>query len=790
MAESQDALLQGFDQVIAQARNAFKADLSELKKENKELRKVNARLEFELEEKGQQVERANTLANGYLIQVHNVEQRLGNSRADYEAEVEKVMQLEKMLMESRQATLRAEKELKESMAALDKARTAPPPPSLPTLPSIPQLASGEAAAADNTDWKTAYEQLVEKYNKKHQRMLNYKESVELAMKKHHTERRAWKKWHEWMREHGYLNEKGSLKEDIPLRDTPQPPRTTDHDAVPTSEHGKDEPTSEVGKTYDPNAVMQMLPSSPPPRSSPTLPPVELAEAEAVAEPMEDVQVSSSQRTPKARGTGVGSDQTAEDTDDDDGAENYRNPQSLALERDIARGRISLPPAQQAIVVEESQFVMPVKPEPHSDVVLPRRSSLVEPESADLDEVGPYAATTFTKTAGAPWNPITLGSSSPGRPVEADITPRPTSKSVQPQMAGPRGSDELRKQVHGARPLQLPTPVSNVKANPRQPRSTSSTSRLRKGIAAIAEDGSDGIIHLSQRGPGSDSQLQAEDEMRDMLEAPGADTTPRAAARHSVFPAVKRMRPATTDDANVGEHAGVESDPEDTPSQRKRRRIAAVDTPGLKTFSSDIDPNYSPHRDRTANRPPRQRLLGPEVEAENKGRGRYAKSVSRPTMANQPGVTDFVVNPAVNNGVSFAYAEVERSREARKRLHGSGCPCCTSFYELAGMQPLPTHAPRWRSPSPQAAPNPEFMSKEEVVLAHMKEVSRHRAAMPKAKSPPGFWESDFPTTQEENRYKEEAEKRRMERLKIMEAEANKKGGRWIRREDAGRHGSRG
>ena len=34
-----------------------------------------------------------------------------------------------------------------------------------------------------------------------------------------------------------------------------------------------------------------------------------------------------------------------------------------------------------------------------------------------------------------------------------------------------------------------------------------------------------------------------------------------------------------------------------------------------------------------------------------------------------------INPEQNNGVSYAYQEVVRNKEARKQMHGVGCDCC-------------------------------------------------------------------------------------------------------------------
>ncbi|KAJ3286275.1 hypothetical protein HK104_009123 [Borealophlyctis nickersoniae] len=92
-----------------------------------------------------------------------------------------------------------------------------------------------------------------------------------------------------------------------------------------------------------------------------------------------------------------------------------------------------------------------------------------------------------------------------------------------------------------------------------------------------------------------------------------------------------------------------------------------------------------------------------------------------------------------DGVPYKYQEVVRRKEDRKRMHGEDCPCCTGFYRAAGpVKPL----------KELGAPTPTDED-------HIQVVSRHRYWAKNPETPPGFWQVDFPTTQEAREYNEQA-----------------------------------
>ncbi|KAI5841467.1 hypothetical protein DFP73DRAFT_125703 [Morchella snyderi] len=148
------------------------------------------------------------------------------------------------------------------------------------------------------------------------------------------------------------------------------------------------------------------------------------------------------------------------------------------------------------------------------------------------------------------------------------------------------------------------------------------------------------------------------------------------------------------------------------------------------------------------------------------------------------ISHFRVNPKVNNGRDYAFVETVRDREARKCLPGCAKTCCkglTGFVEAAGLPSPPHKGPRWRSSPPLASNDTAFDEEGEVALdaRFTARFGRHRDAFPRRKSPPGFWDADFPDTQDLERQHEAAEEMRLQKVEEMRREAEKGGkGRYI------------
>jgi hypothetical protein len=60
---------------------------------------------------------------------------------------------------------------------------------------------------------------------------------------------------------------------------------------------------------------------------------------------------------------------------------------------------------------------------------------------------------------------------------------------------------------------------------------------------------------------------------------------------------------------------------------------------------------------------------------------------------------------------------------------------------------------------------------------IQQVSKHRHIWDENPAPPGFWKSDFPSTEEAQKYREEAEKKNAEKARQIAEEAARGNGRW-------------
>ncbi|KAI0009955.1 SAE2-domain-containing protein, partial [Xylariaceae sp. FL0662B] len=157
--------------------------------------------------------------------------------------------------------------------------------------------------------------------------------------------------------------------------------------------------------------------------------------------------------------------------------------------------------------------------------------------------------------------------------------------------------------------------------------------------------------------------------------------------------------------------------------------------------------------------------------------------------------DFKINPGANEGYGYAYTDVVRGKEQRACL--SGCVkenCCgESFRALARSMRGATGPVDFQvlleNYLGDAAWELSTMSppeKEKLWLeAKTRELSdthgRHRHRYQRMASPPGFWRTDFPSTQEGEQDREEAAKMERQIIEERYREAMRPGGRWLFRD---------
>ncbi|KAG0009642.1 hypothetical protein BGZ80_002198 [Entomortierella chlamydospora] len=120
-----------------------------------------------------------------------------------------------------------------------------------------------------------------------------------------------------------------------------------------------------------------------------------------------------------------------------------------------------------------------------------------------------------------------------------------------------------------------------------------------------------------------------------------------------------------------------------------------------------------------------------------------------------------------------YNFTERRKDKRKQMHGHDCACCRRFYELTGPLPLPDGYNAFFTPAPRPGEKEVWeKSAEEKLQDRIQQISRHRVQHEEPLTPPGFWDTDFPSTQERIEWDKIAAERRERKKQRMEHQLQK------------------
>ncbi|TID20273.1 SAE2-domain-containing protein [Venturia nashicola] len=217
---------------------------------------------------------------------------------------------------------------------------------------------------------------------------------------------------------------------------------------------------------------------------------------------------------------------------------------------------------------------------------------------------------------------------------------------------------------------------------------------------------------------------------------------------------------------------------------------------------------------------RRRNAAENEETPSRGRpdppSKYKGALPRPPLRTKPAdalkVDDFKLNPKARGGLDLAYGDPVRGREARSHLEGctdTNCANCgNQLQTLADELDITVGSHLFASTQDENLTNEERLIKfylgdrfnlEEVKAMEQQEkthmilqaktklladrVGRHKVKpMGRAKSPPGFWNFDMPTTQQLEAQREEADARQKEVIAERRREAMRPGGRWIFRDE--------
>jgi len=172
------------------------------------------------------------------------------------------------------------------------------------------------------------------------------------------------------------------------------------------------------------------------------------------------------------------------------------------------------------------------------------------------------------------------------------------------------------------------------------------------------------------------------------------------------------------------------------------------------------------------------------------------------------LNDFKINPQYNGGLDYAFSEVVRNRDERRCLPGCTRPdCCGSsfrkVFEIGGALAGPKPG-LWDNKDDLEADQrllEEYLGtdarnrlrrmtteqkKEMLMEAHVERLAqehgRHKAAFARRVTPPGFWDADFPSSQEQEKNRRKAEQMEREKVEERYQEVMRTGGRWMFRDE--------
>lgn len=157
---------------------------------------------------------------------------------------------------------------------------------------------------------------------------------------------------------------------------------------------------------------------------------------------------------------------------------------------------------------------------------------------------------------------------------------------------------------------------------------------------------------------------------------------------------------------------------------------------------------------------------------------------------------FKINPARNQGLDYAYDTVVRKKDDRKCMSGCTRPgCCGDrFRAMARMGVQGTNASAEQQEEDQRILE-EYVGEDRHLLeglsdkdrenllveararALANQYGRHRHTHQRARSPPGFWRTEMPSTQEIEADREAARKLEREKVEERYREAMRPGGLW-------------
>ncbi|MCJ1279603.1 hypothetical protein MMC21_007427 [Puttea exsequens] len=389
-------------------------------------------------------------------------------------------------------------------------------------------------------------------------------------------------------------------------------------------------------------------------------------------------------------------------------------------------------------------------------------------------------------------------------------PTPTTTGSNGFGASATRREEQQRQFELASPILRPTENnshllprnSETLARDKRPCPPSRRDRGEAYVPALAEDGEDsGPVNPRKKG---DSSLQtsmisleaadAHHRLGHLLNDPTPTKVPSGAVHDNLFEACKFKTPVNRATALASPRSAI------TYKSMPAKRVEPKDIYTLR--SSPDHTRNSPGKDRSSSAKALDERSGAQSTAQKPpplkpSETRPEQEPLRARPLNRLNLEDFRLNPAHSD---YAYHETIRKHDEKRAIGGctlrncSRCKDLRKFVQNSGYTTL-----RKIGESPEEANERllldflggdhrrlKRMSTDEKVdmlmQAKIREFAdkhgKHRQMYSRAKTPPGMWNVDFPTTQEEVENREAA--RKIEREKVEERffEALRPGGRYV------------
>ncbi|KAI6784157.1 uncharacterized protein J7T54_004703 [Emericellopsis cladophorae] len=163
--------------------------------------------------------------------------------------------------------------------------------------------------------------------------------------------------------------------------------------------------------------------------------------------------------------------------------------------------------------------------------------------------------------------------------------------------------------------------------------------------------------------------------------------------------------------------------------------------------------------------------------------------------------DFRINPKSNEGLDYAFSDVVRNKDERACLQGCVADdCCGPQFRGLARAERPKEPLTGLQRQEEQKLLEEYLGDDAWKIGQMgpeerlktwieakarelsNRIGTHKARFTRVRSPPGFWETDFPTTQQREDEKAEAQRRERHKVEERRREAMRPGGVWVFRDE--------